>query len=87
MHSRRRRPDPLPPTLWGWIVRVWRIKQDDVIELAGYDAAMYLRILAFGAASLERCSHAATRECTRSHLQQRRQALCITKDSCRMRRF
>lgn len=50
MHSRRRRPDPLPPTLWGWIVRVWKIKQDDVIELAGYDAAMYLRILAFGGA-------------------------------------
>ena len=54
MHSRRRRPDPLPPTLWGWIVRVWKIKQDDVIELAGYDAAMYLRILAFGAAHWER---------------------------------
>ena len=64
MHSRRRRPDPLPPTLWGWIVRVWKIKQDDVIELAGYDAAMYLRILAFGAA-LEPWSCAAlTSHCT-----------------------
>lgn len=44
-------PEPLPRTFWGWIPRVLRYTQDDVVELAGYDAAMYLRILGFGMVS------------------------------------
>ena len=48
--TRRERPEPLPRSLWGWIPKVLQYTQDDVVELAGYDAAMYLRILAFGIA-------------------------------------
>ncbi|KAK9919147.1 hypothetical protein WJX75_009706 [Coccomyxa subellipsoidea] len=46
--TRRERPEPLPRSLWGWIPKVLQYTQDDVVELAGYDAAMYLRILALG---------------------------------------
>ena len=52
--DRSTRPQPLPRSLWGWIRAVWGIQQDDVVSLAGYDAAMYLRILSFGAAA---CMH------------------------------
>ncbi len=48
--TRRVRPEPLPRSVWGWIPKVLQYTQDDVVELAGYDAAMYLRILAFGVA-------------------------------------
>ncbi|BDA46964.1 CSC1-like protein At4g02900 [Coccomyxa sp. Obi] len=41
-------PKPLPRSPWGWIPQVLRYSQDEVVELAGYDAAMYMRILGFG---------------------------------------
>ena len=44
----KKRPKPLPRSMWGWIPLVLRYSQDELLELAGYDAAMYLRILSFG---------------------------------------
>lgn len=43
MHPRR-----LPDTLWGWVVPCLTYPEEDVIDEAGLDAAMYLRILKFG---------------------------------------
>ncbi len=48
MRTSRQRPKALPNSVWGWIVPTFRYKQDEVVAMAGYDAAMYLRILAFG---------------------------------------
>ena len=44
-----RRPKRLPRGMLSWIVAVYRIKQEEVIEVAGYDAATYMRILTMGA--------------------------------------
>ncbi len=54
-----RRPKRLPRGLLSWIVAVYKIKQEEVIEVAGYDAATYMRILTMGAACEEclRCLH------------------------------
>lgn len=43
-----RRPKRLPRGLLSWIIAVYRIKQEEVIEVAGYDAATYMRILTMG---------------------------------------
>jgi len=48
MRTKRKRPKALPNSVWGWIIPSFRYKQDAVVAMAGYDAAMYLRILAFG---------------------------------------
>ncbi|KAL3134039.1 hypothetical protein ABBQ32_008471 [Trebouxia sp. C0010 RCD-2024] len=45
----RKRPARLPYSFYKWIPIVYRYTQDEVIDLAGMDAAMYLRILMFGA--------------------------------------
>lgn len=47
-----RRPQQLPLGVWGWMPRVWRTPQADVVRLAGMDAAMHLRVLTFGALCL-----------------------------------
>ena len=44
-----RKPKPLPLGMFRWMVVVWRYPQSEVIAQAGMDAAMHLRILAFGA--------------------------------------
>lgn len=44
----RKRPARLPYSFYKWIPIVYRYTQDEVIDLAGMDAAMYLRILMFG---------------------------------------
>ncbi len=44
------RPRRLPDTLWGWVVPCLTYPEEDVIDEAGLDAAMYLRILKFGEA-------------------------------------
>lgn len=43
-----KRPPSLPLGLWTWMPKVWHISQADVVRLAGMDAAMHLRVLAFG---------------------------------------
>ena len=43
-----KRPARLPYSFYKWIPIVYRYTQEEVIELAGMDAAMYLRILMFG---------------------------------------
>ena len=48
MRTSRQRPKALPDSVWGWILPTFQCKQDEVVAMAGYDAAMYLRILAFG---------------------------------------
>lgn len=44
----RKRPARLPYSFYKWIPIVYRYTQEEVIELAGMDAAMYLRVLMFG---------------------------------------
>ncbi|KAL0039508.1 hypothetical protein WJX77_000232 [Trebouxia sp. C0004] len=45
----RKRPARLPYSFYKWIPIVYRYTQEEVIELSGMDAAMYLRVLMFGA--------------------------------------
>ncbi|KAK9804434.1 hypothetical protein WJX72_012500 [[Myrmecia] bisecta] len=49
MHDGSLKPHRLPDRFYAWIWPVYRYTQDEVIALGGMDAAMYLRILAFGA--------------------------------------
>ena len=55
MHVRRYmkgkgpKPRRLPTSFWGWILPVYSASEDEVIRVAGVDAAMYLRLLSFGA--------------------------------------
>eukprot|EP00891_Asterochloris_glomerata_P001750 jgi/Astpho2/1750/Aster-04171 len=44
----RKRPQRLPFSFWRWITISYRYTQADIIQLAGSDAAMYLKILSFG---------------------------------------
>ena len=64
----RKRPARLPYSFYKWIPIVYRYTQDEVIDLAGMDAAMYLRILMFGMASspisLSKYSHVICMLCT-----------------------
>ena len=61
MRTKRKRPKALPNSVWGWMIPTFRYKQDEVVAIAGYDAAMYLRILAFGDFLLLSCSGAYMR--------------------------
>ncbi|KAK9811621.1 hypothetical protein WJX72_007134 [[Myrmecia] bisecta] len=49
MRGLDKRPLRLPRTFWGWLKPVHKYTQKEIIELAGMDAAMYLRVLTFGA--------------------------------------
>lgn len=42
------KPKRLPENVLGWIRPVYAAKLDNVIDVAGVDAAMYLRCIAFG---------------------------------------
>ena len=44
-----KRPKRLPVKFWAWIRPVYSYTQQDIMELAGIDAAMFMRILSFGA--------------------------------------
>ncbi|KAK9861196.1 hypothetical protein WJX84_002371 [Apatococcus fuscideae] len=44
-----KRPKRLPVKFWAWIRPVYSYTQQDIVELAGIDAAMFMRILSFGA--------------------------------------
>ena len=48
--GRRRagRPYQLPQTFAGWVAPAWSTSQDEIIRVAGYDAAMYIKALSFG---------------------------------------
>ena len=61
MRTKRKRPKALPNSVWGWMIPTFRYKQDEVVAIAGYDAAMYLRILAFGEFLLLSCSESYRR--------------------------
>ena len=49
MKGKGPKPRRLPTSFWGWILPVFGASEDEVIRVAGVDAAMYLRLLAFGA--------------------------------------
>ena len=49
MKGKGNKPKRLPTSFWGWIAPVYSASEDEVIRVAGVDAAMYLRLLAFGA--------------------------------------
>jgi len=36
-------------SFWGWILPVYRTDEDEMIRVAGFDAATYMRIVSFGA--------------------------------------
>ena len=42
------KPQKLSNILWGWILPTWQATEDDVIAVAGTDAAVYLMLLKFG---------------------------------------
>ncbi len=81
-----RRSKRLPRGLLSWIAAVYRIKQEEVIEVAGYDAATYMRILTVGerarvcpladccAANIEALQRAERLVCTC-----RRRAVCVCR--------
>ncbi|KAK9840790.1 hypothetical protein WJX81_004889 [Elliptochloris bilobata] len=48
MKGKGAKPRRLPTSFWGWIAPVYSASEDEVIRVAGVDAAMYLRLLAFG---------------------------------------
>ncbi len=58
MKGKGNKPKRLPTSFWGWIAPVYSASEDEVIRVAGVDAAMYLRLLAFGA--LEPCEESST---------------------------
>ena len=35
-------------SFWGWILPVYRTDEDEMIRVAGFDAATYMRIITFG---------------------------------------
>lgn len=49
MRGLQHKPKRLPMSFWGWIVPVYRTDEDEMIRVAGFDAATYMRIIAFGA--------------------------------------
>ena len=53
------RPKRLPRSFWGWILPTLRASEEEVILVAGVDAAMYLRIMKFGRRCLSGHSEAA----------------------------
>ncbi len=48
----RTKPKRLSNSFWGWIFSVFRYTEDELLDTAGLDAVMYLRILSFGAWAL-----------------------------------
>eukprot|EP00884_Botryococcus_braunii_P010053 jgi/Botrbrau1/19049/Bobra.0100s0073.2 len=48
MKTNRRKPHRLPTGFWSWFLPVYRTTEEEVIEVAGMDACMYMRIMSFG---------------------------------------
>ena len=42
------RPYPLPRSFAGWLLPAWRTSEDELVRVAGYDAAMYIKVLTLG---------------------------------------
>ena len=61
MKGKGPKPRRLPTSFWGWILPVFGASEDEVIRVAGVDAAMYLRLLAFGA-----CQGYVPQSCSRA---------------------
>ena len=76
MRDGRKRPARLPYSFCKWIPIVYRYTEQEVIDLAGMDAAMYLRVLMFGAYYT-----------FQPHLQQPSGVFPILCQSCRRRRY
>ena len=52
----KHKPKRLPLSFWGWLFPVYKTTEDELIRVAGFDAAMYMRIISFGALSdMQRC--------------------------------
>lgn len=61
MHGRftrglKHKPKRLPLSFWGWLIPVYKTTEEDLLKIAGFDAAVYMRIISFGERSL-RCQH------------------------------
>jgi len=50
MKGKGPKPRRLPTSFRGWIAPVFSTSEDEVIRVSGVDAAMYLRLIAFGEA-------------------------------------
>jgi hypothetical protein len=42
------KPKRLPLSFWGWVLPVYRTSEEEMLKVAGFDAATYMRIIAFG---------------------------------------
>ena len=51
MRGLQHKPKRLPMSFWGWILPVYRTDEDEMIRVAGFDAATYMRVISFGAQS------------------------------------
>lgn len=49
MRGLHHKPKRLPMSFWGWILPVYRTDEEEMIRVAGFDAATYMRIITFGA--------------------------------------
>jgi hypothetical protein len=45
----KHRPKRLPPGYLAWCIPVWTYPEDELIQTAGLDAAVFIRVLRFGA--------------------------------------
>ena len=52
--ERAGKPQTLPKKFYGWLRPAWASSEEEVIRTAGYDAAMYVKILSFGERFLSR---------------------------------
>jgi len=44
----KHKPKRLPLSFWGWLVPVYKTTEEDMLKIAGFDAAIYMRIISFG---------------------------------------
>ncbi|EIE18583.1 DUF221-domain-containing protein [Coccomyxa subellipsoidea C-169] len=44
----KHKPKRLPLSFWGWLIPVYKTTEEDLLKIAGFDAAVYMRIISFG---------------------------------------
>ena len=63
----KHRPKQLPLGYVSWVMPVFTYPEDELIEVAGLDAAVFIRILRFGAQATQQQPMAATKCAVRVH--------------------
>ncbi|CAL8466090.1 g5626 [Coccomyxa elongata] len=44
----KHKPKRLPLSFWGWLLPVYKTTEEELLRIAGFDAATYMRIVSFG---------------------------------------